>query len=226
MLKKKKLAAEGENLVVTDKTPSIVSEQFRALRSNINFLSLNEPLRSLVITSAVSSEGRSTVTANLAAVYAEDGKKVLLVDSDLRKPSTHVIFQLRNNKGLSNYLTRQALFEEVIQQTFVDRLELITSGPGISNPAELLGASRMEELIRQAKDSYDIVIFDSPPLLAVADGQIVSNRCDASLLVINSGETTEEDVIQAKETLLLADSKLIGVILNNINLAKTSAKNL
>lgn len=215
MLKKKKLVDEVSNLVVTNSNPSIVSEQFRTLRTNINYSPYKEIIKTLVITSAVKSEGKSTVAANLAVVYAQEGKKVLLVDGDMRRPTAHHFFQLNNNRGLSNFLKSPSRIEEVINQTSIDQLDLLSSGPPPSNPAELLASESFENLMYDVKKAYDIVIFDSPPLLAVTDGQIIATHCDVSLLVINSGVTKQELVVQARETLSLVNSQLIGVILNN-----------
>lgn len=216
MLKKnKKLTAGKQKLVVIAAPQSPASEQFRKLRTNINFSSLKKDVQSLVITSALASEGKSWIAANLAAMFAQEGKKVLLVDSDMRNPSAHETFNIQNELGLSNILAEQIKAESAVKRTSVDNLDLLVSGPIPYNPAELLASTSMDNFMESAKKNYDIIIFDSPPLLSVVDGQILANKCDGSILVINSGNTERQKAIKAKEAISLANGKLMGVILNN-----------
>ncbi|WP_080629214.1 CpsD/CapB family tyrosine-protein kinase [Anoxybacillus flavithermus] len=202
------------SLITKTNPKSPISEQYRTIRTNILFSVVDRPLRSLMVTSSAPAEGKSTTVSNLAVVFAQQGKKVLLVDSDLRKPTVHYTFRKDNHVGLTNVLTKQAPFQTAIKETDVDNLFVLTSGPIPPNPAELLGSSAMEELLAEAYKQFDLVLFDTPPVLAVTDAQILANQCDGTILVVHSGKTEIEAAQKAKELLLAAKGKLLGVVLN------------
>ena len=154
-------------------------------------------------------------------VFAQQGKKVLIVDADLRKPTMHYTFGTTSSIGLSNVLTQQWKIEDVIKDTEIKGVKLITCGHIPSNPAELLSSNSMDTLIELLKKDYDIIIFDAPPVLSVADAQILSNKCDGTILVINSGSTEKSSAVRAKEVLQKAKANIIGTILNNFQLDKS-----
>ncbi|EPH95107.1 capsular exopolysaccharide family protein, partial [Enterococcus faecalis 13-SD-W-01] len=170
-------------LITVSNKNGAVSEKFRAIRSNIIFNSTDKELRSLVITSSGPSEGKSFIAANLAVVFADTGKKVLLVDADLRKPTVGITFKLPNAEGLSTLLAnRQDQPESYIYQSGVDNLSILLSGPKSPNPSEMINSRRMEELITELEQSYDLVIFDMPPVVTATDAQILAARADGTLL--------------------------------------------
>ncbi|OZU88247.1 capsular biosynthesis protein [Virgibacillus indicus] len=194
---------------------SPITEQYRTVRTNLQFASVDEELTSMLVTSSGPGEGKSMTTANLAVVYAQQGKKVLLIDADLRKPTVHYTFRLDNLRGLSNVLVGENTLNETINRTDVENLDVISCGPIPPNPAELLASRKMNHLLKEAKMSYDIVIFDTPPVLAVTDAQILANIVDGSLLVIRSKHTEVEAATKAKEALEPAKAKLLGTVLND-----------
>ncbi|MGR5953836.1 CpsD/CapB family tyrosine-protein kinase [Bacillus paranthracis] len=194
---------------------SPISEQYRNIRTNVEFASVDTNLHSLMVTSANPSEGKTTTTANMAVVFAQQGKKVLLIDADMRKPAMHQMFQVDNIFGLTNVLTYSERLEKCVQTTSVDNLHFLACGPIPPNPAELLGSKSMQELLAQAYSTYDLVIFDLPPILAVTDAQIMANVCDASILVVRSESTEKETAVKAKGLLESAKGKLLGVVLND-----------
>ncbi|WP_044749187.1 CpsD/CapB family tyrosine-protein kinase [Bacillus alveayuensis] len=204
-----------ERSLITAQDPkSPISEQYRTIRTNVQFSFVDKTMRSLMITSAGPSEGKSTTTANLAVTFAQQGKKVLLIDADMRKPTVHYTFRLNNIIGLTNVLTQSAVLLSAYQETEIDNLFVLTSGPIPPNPAELLASKAMETLLEEAYKHFDLVIFDTPPVLAVTDAQILANKCDGTVLVVSSGKTEIEAAVKAKELLLSANAKLLGVVLN------------
>jgi protein-tyrosine kinase len=215
--KTKKIGSNERNLITHYSPRAAISEQYRTIRTNIQFSSVDESIRTILVTSSGPEEGKSTTVANLAVVFAQQGKKVLLIDADLRKPTVHYTFQLDNTTGLTNVLTKQTQLEKAAVTTLVDNLSVLSSGPIPPNPAELLGSKAMEDMLVTALEQYDIVIFDTPPVLAVTDAQILANRCDGTILVVGSGKTQIEPAVKSKELLLSSKGKLLGVVLNRKN---------
>lgn len=213
--KKRNIQTAARKLITKVNSKSIVSEQFRTLRTNINFSMPDKPLQTLLFTSASQGEGKSTVAANAAVVFAQEGKSVLLVDADMRKPTTHYTFHLTNTSGLSNLLTRQASLSDVTNKSGIENLDIVTCGPIPPNPAELLGSKTMETVLQEMKDRYDLIIFDAPPVLSVTDGQILANKTDGTILVLSAAQTEKESVVKAKDALDTVQAKIIGTVLNN-----------
>ncbi|PYF03267.1 CpsD/CapB family tyrosine-protein kinase [Ureibacillus chungkukjangi] len=216
--KNKKSNSMARKIVVATNPKSINSEQYRTIRTNINFSMPDQELRTLLVTSASPSEGKSTTASNIAAVFSQEGKKVLLVDADMRKPTTHHTFKIRNTHGLSSILTRQCEVHEAVQPTDIENLYILPSGPIPPNPAELLASKNMEAVKTRLLEDYDLLVFDTPPILSVADAQIVSNKTDGTVLVINTGKSQKESALKAKELLEAAKANVLGVILNNFKI--------
>ena len=209
-----KLSKKARKLVTVTDTKSIVSEQFRTIRANITFSIPDQELKTILVTSSTPGEGKSTNAANLGVVFAQEGKKVLIIDGDMRKPTLHQTFKTFNNTGLSNVLAKKVSFNEGVQETFIVGLYVMTSGPIPPNPAELLSSKAMDALILEAKKDYDIIIFDAPPLLSVSDAQILSNKCDGTLLIVDSGAVEKEVVRKATAILSTSQARILGVVLN------------
>ncbi|MDU0155111.1 CpsD/CapB family tyrosine-protein kinase [Bacillus cabrialesii] len=210
------------NVIAMTEPKSLNSEQYRTIRTNIEFASVDRKMQSVMITSACPGEGKSTTAANLAVVFAQQGKKVLLIDADLRKPTVHTAFHLENMIGLTSVLLKKSSLKQAVQATNEKQLDVLTSGPIPPNPAELLSSKWMKELTDEACAAYDMVIFDTPPILAVADAQILGSVADGSVLVISSGKTEKEQAAKAKEALESCNSKLLGAIMNGKKLSKHS----
>ena len=217
---KKKSKELRRSLITVDDPKSPITEQYRTIRTNIQFSSVDREMKTIVVTSAGAGEGKSTTIANLAVVFAQQGKKVLLIDADLRKPTVHYTFNYTNTFGLTNALTKQAELQEVIKESQEDNLFVLTSGPIPPNPAELLGSKAMEQLLKEVEKEFDMVLFDAPPLLAVTDAQVLASKCDGAILVVSSGRTETEQAVKAKELLEAANSHIIGVVLNNKKMDK------
>lgn len=193
-----------------------IVEAYRMLRTNLEFAEIDTAIRTLLVTSATTNEGKSTTTANLAATIAQTGKRVVMVDLDLRNPTLHTIFQQSNHRGITTALLQRKddMLKDFMLPTSVDNLWLIPSGPLPSNPAELLGSQRMADLIEELKGEADVIMFDSSPMLAVADAALLARRCDAALVVARSGSTRVEMLRRVKEQLTQSGTRLLGVVLN------------
>lgn len=218
---KKQLEQRARKLVVAANPKSVVSEQFRTLRSNITFSAVDRELKTILVTSALPGDGKSTISANLATLFAQDGKRVLFIDADMRKPTVQYTFSLTNAAGLSTVLTQQKLAGEVIRESEVSsNLHIMTSGPIPPNPAELLGSRSMTILMNEMAQQYDLIVFDAPPVLSVTDAQLLANKVDGTLLVVNTGVTEKENIEKAKNLLGNAQARILGAVMNNFKLDK------
>lgn len=194
-----------------------VTEAYRTLRSNVEFAAVDAPLRSLLVTSAMPAEGKTVTAANLAVVFAQAGRRVLLVDADLRQPGVHRIFDVANSHGLTTLLRREDVaLDAVAHRTEQEGLRIVTTGPLPPNPAELLGSHRMRAVLERLGGDADLVIVDSPPLRAVADSAILSSFLDGTLLVIEAGRSRRRALRMAREALERAGAKVVGVVLNRV----------
>jgi capsular exopolysaccharide synthesis family protein len=202
-------------LIAANDPKSPISEQYRTIRTNIQFSVIDTELRSVMATSSVPGEGKSTTISNLAVVFAQQGKKVLLVDADLRKPTMHYTFNLSNTIGLTSVLTKQSSLALAVREIAIENLSVLSSGPVPPNPSELLGSNAMLHFLNDAYNIYDLILFDAPPVLAVTDAQILSNICDGTIFVVHSGKTEKESIVKAKELLQSANTKILGTVLNN-----------
>jgi capsular exopolysaccharide synthesis family protein len=205
----------GTLITLTDPR-SPVSEAYRTLRTNLEFFSLDEPIRTLVVTSPGPEEGKSTVLANLAVVLAQGGKRVILVDCDLRRPAQHALFGLDNATGLTTMMLDEgAQSDPPLRETAVDGLWVLPAGPPPPNPAELLGSRRMQETIAALLKQADVLLFDAPPVLAVTDALVLVVQTDGALLVVKAGGTRREHVQRAKERLERVNARIVGAVLSN-----------
>ena len=217
MAKRRKQARNNtvRHLITKLNPRSPISEQFRTIRTNLQFSSVDDELKTMLVTSAGPSEGKSSTVANLAIVFAQQEKRVLLIDADLRKPTVHYTFRIDNRRGLSSVLVGELALHDAVSKSDVQNLDVLPCGPIPPNPSELLGSKAMKKLIADASEYYDLIIFDTPPVLAVTDAQILANISDGALLVVRSKQTEVENAEKAKELLMPAHAKLLGVILND-----------
>jgi len=208
---------QPDRLITVADPRSPVSEAYRTLRTNLDFSSLDKPIKTMLVTSAGPEEGKSTVLANLAVTTAQAGRKVILVDCDLRRPTLHNIFNLKNDVGLTTMVVDDAAMESPpLQDTGVEGLQLVSSGPLPPNPSELLGSRRMEEIIAALLERADVVLFDAPPVVAVTDAAVLATKVDGVLLVINAGGTKRDYARTAKARLEKVNANLLGAVLNNV----------
>jgi capsular exopolysaccharide synthesis family protein len=199
----------------TIKNPnSIVAEEYENIRANIEFSSFENNCRSIMITSPGVGEGKSITTTNLAISLAQNNKKVLIVDANIRKPSIHQIFKIKNSLGLTNILIGQKTLEETLNQTEIGRVSVVTSGPIPNNSEKLFRSALLEQLLEKAKELFDYVLVDAPTILEEKDPKIIAGRCDGVILVIKNGKTEENLALEAKNALEVANAKILGVVLN------------
>jgi capsular exopolysaccharide synthesis family protein len=205
------------HLIAHDNPKSPITEQYRLIRNNIHFSSVDKEIKSIVVTSPEPFDGKSTTAANLAIVLAQQGKRVILVDTDLRKPSVHYEFNDSNIDGLTGVLTKEISLSLAITKTYVPNLDILTSGVIPPNPSELLDSKAMEIVMEELKSTYDFVVYDTPPILVVVDSQIMANKCDGVVMVVSSGKTRWEVAVKAKELLEKAKSQMLGVVFNGVD---------
>jgi len=207
------------NLIILNQPSSPVSEAYRSLCTNLTFASLDRPLRTLLITSAGSEEGKSTNVANLAVALAERDIRTIIVDCDLRRPVQHEIFSLSNEQGFTSlFLDEAAQRDPPLQEVGVDNLWVLPSGPPPSIPARFLGSRRLPEIITALSQHADMVLFDAPPLLILPDASMLAPHMDGVLLVVSAGRTKREHLRRARERLERVRAHLVGVVMNNMPL--------
>ncbi|MGL4570206.1 MAG: CpsD/CapB family tyrosine-protein kinase [Clostridium sp.] len=201
-------------MFVVEKHPkSVEAESYRVLRTNIQYSSYDKEIKKILVTSSEPGEGKSTTAGNLALAFAQNEKKVLLIDCDLRKPSVHKKFRISNNKGLSDSIINNNKLKECIHKKG-EYIHILPSGKVPPNPSEMLGSQAMDVLLEELCNEYDVIILDSPPVLAVTDAQILSTRSDGTLIVVRAEQTKKDAVIAAKGVLNKVNSNILGTVLN------------
>jgi len=196
------------------------AEAYRVLRTNLLFSRKNEGANTIVMVSAGAGEGKSTTTINLATVFAQSGSRVLIVDSDLRRPTLHKLFKVANNLGLTNYLLKQNTIAEVIQTTPVPGLDFMASGRLPNSSMGILGSAQMKEMIKELRERYDFIFFDSPPILGVSDASILASEVDLVMQVVQYRRYPQPMTLRAKQMIEKVGGNLVGIILNNINMSQ------
>jgi len=202
-------------ITLTDPT-SPAAEAYRTLRINLEFASVDEPLRTLLVTSSGPGEGKSTTLANLAVAMSDGDRTVILVDADLRRPSQHELFGLSNEHGLSDMFRTESTFDDPPLQSVPDSsLKVLTSGSLPPIPSQLLAARKMDEVIARLAERADVVLFDAPPVVAVTDASLLATKVDGVLLVVRAGDTRRDHVRAAKDRLEKVNARLVGAVLVN-----------
>ncbi|MBY0164647.1 CpsD/CapB family tyrosine-protein kinase [Cytobacillus firmus] len=204
------------SLIVSLNPNSPRTETYRLLRTRIQFSSKDHELNTLMVTSSQAGEGKTTTISNLAVIYAQEGKKVLLIDANMRKPSLHRIFSQLNHQGLSTLLTRQTSNGDAIQETSISHLHLLPSGPVPSNPSELIDSKAMWELLETLEKQYDVILIDTPSILDVSDSVILSAMCDGVIMVAAAGKAKKDHLRKAKDQLSHVNARILGVVLNQV----------
>lgn len=196
---------------------SPISEAYRSLRTSIQYAKADSRLKTIIVTSPGPQEGKSTTVANLAITISQMGSKTLLVDTDLRRPVLHSIFKLSRSIGISNYLVGKVELEDAIFKTEIDNLSLMPCGTLPPNPSELLGSKAMKQCITALKNQFDVILFDSPPILAVTDAAVLSSEVDGVILVVKAGHTDRNAIIRSYEILRNIPNRILGALLNVVN---------
>jgi capsular exopolysaccharide synthesis family protein len=202
-------------LYTLDHPKSYISEAFRMLRTNLMYTNVDKEIKTLMFTSTGPQEGKSTIVSNLAVALAQTGKKVLLMDCDLRKSVQHEVFQLSNEVGLTTYITGYCSLEEAIQDSRMPDLHVLTSGPIPPNPAELIGSKSMDRLLDSVKEMFEMILIDAPPAIAVTDPIILAGKCDGVIVVVRAGLTKQKALLETKELLKKAEAPVLGTVLND-----------
>jgi len=216
--KSKKRTVSDYELITNTSPKSAMAEAYRTLRTNLGFASMDQPCRSILVSSSNPLDGKSTIISNLAVVMAQAGNKVILVDCDLRKPVQHKIFKVDNIRGVTNCIMQKLDVEQVAHKGLIENLTVLTSGPIPPNPAEILSSERTRSLWKTLLEKYDYVFIDAPPVLAVTDASILSTQVDGVILVVRSAITRKDLAREAKDQFAKANARLIGVVLNQVKM--------
>jgi capsular exopolysaccharide synthesis family protein len=206
--------------LIDEGTESKHAEAYRVLRTNLLFTRKEEMLNTIVIVSAGAGEGKSTTAINLATVFAQAGSRILIIDSDLRRPTLHKLFKVANNLGLTNYLLKQNTLAEIVQTTSVPNLDFMASGKLPNSSIGILGSTQMKQMIAELKQRYDFIFFDSPPILGVSDASIIASEVDVVMQVIQYRRYPQPMTVRAKQMIEKVSGNFVGIILNNINMSQ------
>lgn len=217
---KRRKPADG--ILLNESTPFHVREAFKTIRTNLLFTLATKTSKTVVVASAMPNEGKSTTSVNLAMVLAQTGAQVLLMDCDLRKPSVHQFFKLPTNKGLTSILCGIDKIEDALHENVAPNLDVITAGPLSPNPSELLGSTRMSDLLAIVQKAYDYVVLDASPLNIVSDAIIVAKQTAGVLLVIRHGSSRHDQLKKAIESCEFAEVNILGVIFNDSRTVNTN----
>lgn len=217
----KEVGKVASNLITHFAPKSPVSEAYRTFRTNIQFTNLDSPPQTILVTSPGPGEGKSTTVANLAITFSQMGTKTLLLDTDFRRPILHSVFGLEKEIGITNYLVGKAPLEMVIKKTQIPNLDIVTCGVIPPNPSELLASEKMKGFLEQLKAEYQMILFDSPPVIAVTDAAVLSLLLDGVVLVAGARQTSREALARAKTLLENVKAKILGVVLNKVEAKST-----
>ncbi len=213
---------QNGKLVTIDQPRSPVAESFRSLRTNLQYASVDFPIRTLLVTSPSPSDGKTTIAANLGIVLAQSGRRVVLIDADLRRPRIHKVFNIPNRSGMSNIFVESPIsLDGSLQKTETENLSIMPSGEMPPNPSELLGSGKMFEILSLIREQADVIIIDSPPVMAVTDSAVLAPRVDGVLLVVKPGVTKLAVAAQAVEQLSRVNANILGVVLNEVDFSKS-----
>ncbi len=205
-----------DQLITLSEPRSAAAEAFRTLRTNLMFSSVNEPIRTMLVTSAARDDEKSLTVANVAVTFAQSGHRTVIVDADLRQPQQHKIWGIRDNKGLTGMMVDDAAVSEPpLSKTSIENLEVLPAGELPPNPADLLSGKRMDAIINALQARADYVIFDSPPVLAATDAALLGIKLDAALLVVKAGDTRRDHTAQARQALERVHVRIVGAVLIN-----------
>lgn len=207
---------EGINLIAHNDLKNPATEAYRVIRTSIQFAQAGKELKTLAVTSCIPNNGKSMTAANLAVVLTQAGKSVLLIDCDMRNPTVHKNFNLSNKVGLSSCISMGTALSDAVQKTSIEGLYALTGGVIPPNPSELLGSEQMKNVLQRAKEQYDYVLIDTPPVMPVTDALIVSRFVDGMIFVIASAEVKVEMARDVKNQLVNAGANILGVVLNKV----------
>ena len=194
---------------------SVISEQYRAIRTNIEYSNVDQNTKTILVTSSDKNEGKTTTVSNLAVSFANLNKKVLIIDCDLRNPSIHKMFKLNNIYGLTDILAKDRAVDKCIQETELENLYVLTAGAIPPNPAEILSSEKMKNLIEDLKNMYDYIFIDTPPIGLVTDAGVLSSFIDGVVLVVKSESVEKKYLEETKKKLDAVDARILGAILNS-----------
>ena len=207
---------EGLNLITINNPKNPAAEAYRVIRTSVQFAQAGKELKTIAITSCTPNEGKSMTVANLAIVLTQAGKSVLIMDCDMRNPTVHKNLNLSNKVGLSSCISMGTAVADAVQETAIEGLDALTAGVIPPNPSELLGSERMQSILQRAKEEYDYVIIDTPPVLPVTDSLVLGSMVDGLILVIDSGEVKVEMAREVKNQLVHSGANILGVVLNKV----------